>query len=38
MNSTMEPSFKVVFQNEKKKKKKKKKKKLAGPVNSAWDP
>ena len=25
MNSTMEPSFKVVFQNEKKKKKKKKK-------------
>ena len=35
MNSTMEPSFKVVFQNEKKKKKKKL---LAGPVNNAWDP
>ena len=37
MNSTMELSFKVVFQNEKKKKKKKKKKKqvLADPVNSA---
>ena len=33
MNSTMEPSFKVVFQNEKKKKKL-----LAGPVNNAWDP
>ena len=32
MNSTMKPSFKVVFLE------KKKKKVLAGPVNNAWDP